>query len=489
MPMDDKRRKPIKVENIDALAPDQPLYVSRPRIHPKRILGTFRSLKWSIMAVLLGFYYGLPWLRWDRGPGMPNQAFLADISGSRLFVLDVEIWPQEIYYLTGLLVLGAVGLFFVTSLFGRLWCGFSCPQTVWTDLFMLVERYIEGDRNKRIKLDSQPYNFDKLWRRTVKHAVWLLISAATGGAWIMYFVDAPTLSVEFFTGQSSLTIYALCGVFASTTYLLGGLAREQVCLYMCPWPRFQGAMFDEHTLLVTYEDWRGEPRGKPRSKELSSQGDCVDCDLCVNVCPTGIDIRDGQQMQCIGCALCVDACNSVMAKLDRPGDLIRYDSISNMVGRAEGKPTKFEFVRLRTVAYAMILVVVMTAMVYGLYTRANVEINLQRDRAPLFVQLSDGDIRNGYTLKVLNMERHDRTFRLRLTGVDGAYISVIGVEHDGAVSVELPVKGDTVGTFRVLVRTPAGNLLTESTDMKFVLTDLETGDDAWQDTFFYGPEK
>lgn len=478
----------MKIDVADASDPDGPLYASRVKIHPKRVKGTFRSLKWTALTVLLGIYYGVPWMRWDRGPGMPDQAILADMAGRRLFFFDVEIWPQEIYYLTGLLILGAVGLFFVTSLFGRVWCGFACPQTVWTDLFMLVERYIEGDRNKRIKLDAQPLNFEKLWRRTTKHAVWLLISVATGGAWIMYFVDAPTLAIEFFTGQSSATVYVFTGIFATTTYLLGGLAREQVCTYMCPWPRFQGAMFDEHSLLVTYEAWRGEPRGKAKHDVSKDVGDCVDCDLCVNVCPTGIDIRDGQQMQCIGCALCVDACNSVMKKLDRPGDLIRYDSISNMVGRANGKPAKYQFVRMRTVVYALILIAVAAAMVYGLYTRANVEINLQRDRTPMFVRLSDGDIRNGYTLKILNMERLDRTFRLRSVGVAGAYISVIGIEHDGAVSVKLPVKADSVGTFHVFVRAPAGNLSHESTELKFVLTDLETGDDAWQDTFFFGPK-
>ncbi len=486
--MVDKKKRPIKIVDIDTPPPEQPLYASRTKIHPKRIDGAFRKFKWLTMAVLLGLYYGLPWLRWDRGPGMPDQALLADMANRRLFLFDVEIWPQEIYYLTGLLILGAIGLFFVTALFGRVWCGFTCPQTVWTDLFMLVERFIEGDRNKQIKLDGQPYTFDKLWRRTLKHAVWLLISLLTGGAWIMYFVNAPTLVVEFFTGQSSMTVYTFTAIFTATTYLLGGLAREQVCLYMCPWPRFQGAMFDEHTLLVTYEDWRGEPRGKARRKNLLELGDCVDCDLCVSVCPTGIDIRDGQQMQCIGCALCIDACNSVMTKLGRPDNLIRYDSIANMNDRAEGKPTKFNLVRTRTVAYAVFLTAILAAMVLGLYTRANLEINLQRDRSPLFVRLSDGDIRNGYTLKVLNMKRQNRTFRLRLVGIKNADIRVIGIEKNGAIAVELPVKADAVGTFRVFVRAPVGDLSAEKTEMKFVLTDLTTGDDAWEETFFYGPK-
>ena len=471
------------------MAEDEPLYASRVKIHPQRIAGAFRRLKWLVLGTILALYYGLPWLRWDRGPGTPDQAILADMTGRRLFFFEIEIWPQEIYYLTGLLIAGAVALFLVTALAGRVWCGFTCPQTIWTDLFMLVERWVEGDRNKRLRLDQAPFSLNKLWRRALKHSIWLLIALATGGAWIMYFVDAPTVTVDFFTGQASSTIYGFTALFTATTYVLAGLAREQVCTYMCPWPRFQGAMFDEHSLIITYEAWRGETRGKAKDKEKDQLGDCVDCSLCVNVCPTGIDIRDGQQMQCIGCALCIDACNSIMEKLDRPPNLIAYDSIANMNARAEGKPTSKRLLRPRIIAYSASLFLIMGLMAYGLSARSNLEINLQRDRSPLFVTLSDGDIRNGYTLKILNMERRDRVFRVSTEKIPEAFISVIGYEKEGASAVDLPVEADSVGTFRVFVRVPADRLNAASTEMEFMLRDMESGDVADQHTFFYGPKQ
>ncbi len=468
---------------------DEPLYANRVKIHPQRIAGAFRRMKWIVLSVLLALYYGLPWLRWDRGVGIPDQAILADISGSRLFFFELEIWPQEIYYLTGLLIVGAIGLFLVTALAGRVWCGFTCPQTIWTDLFMLVERWVEGDRNNRLKLDAAPFSLSKLWKRTAKHAIWLLIALATGGAWIMYFVDAPTLVVDFFSGQASTTIYGFTALFTATTYVLAGLAREQVCTYMCPWPRFQGAMFDEDSLIITYEAWRGEPRGKAKEKELSALGDCVDCSLCVNVCPTGIDIRDGQQMECIGCALCIDACNSIMDKLGRAPNLIAYDSIANMNARAEGRPTALRLLRPRIIAYSVSLLLLVMLMTYGLVSRSNLEINLQRDRSPLFVTLSDGDIRNGYTLKILNMERRDRVFRLSIKQMPQALMNIIGYEKNGMPSVVLPVKSDSVGTFRVFVSAPVASLNTESSEMEFMLRDIESGVATDQRTFFYGPKK
>ena len=289
---------------------DARLYAERVRVYPKAAAGKFRALKWRLLGLWLLVYYALPWIRWDRGPSAPDQAVLLDLTNRRGYFFFIEIWPQEVFYLTGILILAAVGLFLVTSLAGRVWCGYACPQTVWTDLFMWVERRIEGDRNARIKLDKGAWTAGKWARKVAKHAAWLAIAFATGGAWIMYFVDAPTVVVNFFSGLSDFDTYFFVGLFTATTYLLAGWAREQVCTYMCPWPRFQSAMFDEDTLIVTYQKWRGEPRGKATKEGI---GDCVDCGQCVAVCPTGIDIRDGNQMECIGCAHCVDACNPVMA--------------------------------------------------------------------------------------------------------------------------------------------------------------------------------
>ncbi len=241
---------------------DAPLYVSRKRIQPKAVEGTFRRIKWIVLIITLGIYYILPWIRLDRGPDSPDQALLFDFVNRKFYIFWLEFWPQEIFYLTGLLVVGALVLFLATSLFGRVWCGYTCPQTVWTDLFIFIERIVEGDRNKRLMLDRSSMSWYKFSRRTLKHILWIIVSIATGGAFVFYFRDAPTLAMELVTGDAPMVAYLFVGIFASTTYLLGGLAREQVCIYMCPWPRIQGAMFDEDSLLVTYKEHRGEPRGK-----------------------------------------------------------------------------------------------------------------------------------------------------------------------------------------------------------------------------------
>lgn len=461
------------------------LYAKQEKVYPKRITGTFRRIKWLALSVLLGLYYVVPWIRWDRGDDQADQAVLADIAGRRLFFFDIEIWPQEIYYLTGILVLGAIGLFLATAIAGRVWCGFTCPQTVWTDLFLLVERYIEGDRNKRIKLDKGPLTFEKVWRKIAKHIVWIIISFATGGAWIFYFTDAPTVAMEMVTLQASSTVYGFVALFAGITYLLAGWAREQVCTYMCPWPRFQGAMFDEHSLIITYEDWRGEPRGKAKNDD--KLGDCVDCNLCVNVCPVGIDIRKGSQFQCIGCALCVDACNSIMDKLGRPRELVTYDSIANQAARQHGKTAKKRIVRPRTIAYTVMLALVGGLMTYGLLNRAVVEINVQRDRAPLFVTLSSGEIRNGYTFKILNMINEPHSYELTVDELDDARMTVIGIAPEPVDSVILKVPADDVGTFRVFVRAPQDSLEDKFNELEFKLLNLETGEETEYDSTFVGP--
>jgi len=472
-----------------------PLYANRAKVYPQRISGVFRRTKWAVLIALLGIYYLVPWIRWDRGPGAPDQAVLIDMPGRRAYFLFIEIWPQEVYYLAGLLILGAIGLFLVTSLLGRVWCGFTCPQTVWTDLFMWVERWIEGDRNRRLKLDAAPLSFAKAGKKVAKHGVWLVIALVTGGAWIMYFNDAPTVLRNIVTGQASAAVYGFVGLFTATTYLLAGWAREQVCIYMCPWPRFQSAMFDEHSLVVTYEAWRGEPRANAKAgTSPEGRGHCIDCGLCVRVCPTGIDIRNGQQLDCIGCGLCVDACNSVMAKMGWPRDLITYDSLANMDARARQGEPRYRFLRARTIIYAALLVIVAAIMAVSLATRSTAGLNVLQVRAPLFVRLSDGSIRNGYTLKIANKERAVKTLSLTLSGLPGAELTVIGRERaaDGSVAVTIPA--DSVATFNAFVRLPfpreVGDGETSREDSEhftFKGTDVTTGEVASHEAVFSAP--
>jgi len=479
--------------NADALSRQEQkrdsLYQNRVKVYPKKVQGTFRRLKWIVLTVLLAIYYIAPWLRWDRGPGAPDQAFLIDMPARRAYFLWIEIWPQEVYYLTGLLLLGAVGLFFVTSLFGRVWCGYSCPQTVWTDLFMWVERLIEGDRNQRMRLDKGPRTWSKTSKKFAKHGIWIVIAALTGGAWIMYFNDAPTVLVNLLTGQASVKVYGFFALFTATTYLLAGWAREQVCVYMCPWPRFQAAMFDEDTMVVTYEGWRGEPRGKHKKGEpWEGRGHCVDCKQCVAACPTGIDIRDGVQLECIGCALCIDACNDIMAKLDLPKGLISYDTERNVANRAKGAPLRYHLIRPRTIVYSALLVAVAAFMAWSLATRAQVDVNVLHDRNPLFVTLADGSIRNGYTIKILNMTRDEKVYKLGFDGLGYAEMTVVGQEDSASQDIaRLTARSDSVATYRVFVVVPADLVQGQVQDFSFVLTELETGETVRHETVFRGP--
>ena len=389
------------------------LYKKRVKVHPKRVDGTFRALKWWIMVVTLGIYYVTPWIRWDRGPGAPDQAVLIDFTSQRFYFFFVEIWPQEVYYLAGLLIMAGIGLFFVTSLVGRAWCGYACPQTVWTDLFIYVERWIEGDRAARIRLDKAPLSVSKASKRVLKYIVWLLISVATGGAWVFYYADAPTLAVDLVTLEAPAIAYSTIAILTFTTFSLGGFMREQVCTYMCPWPRIQGAMMDEDSLVVTYRQDRSEKRGPYKKGESwENRGDCVDCNQCVAACPMGIDIRDGQQLECITCALCIDACDSVMAKVGRPAGLISYASIAGEDRRTKGEVSGIRLFRWRTLAYFGLWSAVGLVMLAALLSRSDLEISLLRDRNPLFVTLSNGAIRNGYTFKILNKAREQRTLIL-----------------------------------------------------------------------------
>ena len=384
------------------------LYAKRKAVFPKAVDGRFRRFKWLVMVVTLAIYYGTPWLRWDRGPYAPDQAVLLDLGNRRFFMFGIEIWPHEFYFVAGLLIMAGIGLFLVTSAVGRAWCGYSCPQTVWTDLFQHVDRFIDGDRNAQLRLEAAPWGPQKIFKRGLKWTIYLVISFWTGGAWIMYFADAPTLTREFWAGDAAPVAYATVAVLTATTFLLGGFMREQVCVYMCPWPRIQTAMLDEKSLIVTYKDWRGEPRGsvKKAEKNPGAVGDCVDCNQCVNVCPTGYDIRNGPDIQCITCALCIDACDSVMQQIGRPRGLIDYATLEDCeIERAGGqpKPIMKALFHTRTLVYLGVWGAIGLALLFALGVRTQIDVSVQKDRNPPFMLMSDGEIRNAYTVKLRNM--------------------------------------------------------------------------------------
>lgn len=449
------------------------LYQARVPIYPKLVHGKFRALKWAMLIGTLAVYYLLPWLRWSRGVGEPDQAVLVDFPGRRFYFFFIEIWPDELYYLTGLLILAALGLFLATSLFGRVWCGYACPQTVWTDLYIAVERLIEGDRNKRIKLSKSPWNGEKIAKKAMKHAAWVLIAAATGGAWIFYFHDAPTIFPQIFKGEAPPSVYLFIGILTFTTYMLAGSMREQVCTYMCPWPRIQAALTDAETLQVTYKFDRGEPRGPHKKGQTwEGRGDCVDCNACVAACPMGIDIRDGAQLECINCALCIDACDETMKKVGRTAGLIAYDTDKNIARRRAGEKPIFKLVRTRTVLYAGLIAILAIAMLFGLSSRATLEVNVLRDRTPPFVRLSDGSIRNGYTVKIINKANDARDFDISISGADGIILSSVGeTAHENV----LTVRADADGLRSVRVFVTASPDALKRIPKKITFTIAETG--------------
>ncbi|MEQ1647922.1 MAG: cytochrome c oxidase accessory protein CcoG [Hyphomicrobiaceae bacterium] len=471
---------------------DRELYARRQTIYPKRARGTFRRLKWIIMAATLAIYYVLPWVRWNRGADLPNQAVLLDMANNRFFFFFLEIWPQEFYYVTGLLILGALLLFLATSVAGRVWCGYACPQTVWTDMMISVERFWQGDRNARILLDKLPWGPGKIARKLMTHLTWLFIGISTGGALVFYFRDAPTLARELATGTAPPAAYLFLGIFALTTYVLGGLAREQVCTYMCPWPRIQAAMTDKHTLLVSYREERGEPRGPARKGvggviDWSSRGDCIDCKACVVVCPAGIDIRDGSQLECIQCALCIDACNDIMTKIGRPNNLISYDTVAAREAKAKGVHEAIQLVRPRTLLYAGLLSLVGAIMLVAWLNRTVLEVNVLHDRNPPYVQLSNGAIRNGFTVKILNKLHQPRTFQIETRGIEAGEIVIVGAPS-GSQSVT--VETDNLRELRVFVTLrpdSVGKQASSSTPFDIVVIDSANKASAIRRTLFQLP--
>ncbi len=470
---------------------DIPLYAPRQKIYPQSVRGTFRRIKTTLLLVTLGIYYLLPFVRWDRGPNAPSQAVLIDLPNSRFYFFFIEIWPQEVYYLTGLLILASMVLFLMNAVAGRVWCGYLCPQTVWSDLYFAIERMVEGDRREHMLRDSRKWTAETYARKAVKHFLWLLVAWWTGGAWVLYFADAPTLVKELTFGTAPFMAYLWIGILTFTTYTLAGHMREQVCLYMCPWPRIQAALTDEYALNVTYRYDRGEPRcSVKKADQLRAQGapagDCVECLQCLNVCPGGVDIREGSSLGCIQCGLCIDACDGVMRKLGRATGLIAYDTDVNIKRRMEGKKPFFKLVRLRTALYSFVIVVAGGLMLYTLATRDSEGISVIHDRNPMFVRLSDGALRNAYTIRVVNKRLKRREFVLGFDGPRATVLSFVGMpaREDGQLVIE--VGPDQTREVRILV-TDFGAPPPPSTPIVFRVTDIATGEQAAARDHFFGP--
>jgi cytochrome c oxidase accessory protein FixG len=476
----------------DDLIEDIPLYAPRRKIYPQSVKGFFRRIKWAVLIVTLGVYYLLPFARWDRGPNAPHQAVLIDFPNRRFYFFPIEIWPQEVYYLTGLLILAALTLFLMNAVAGRLWCGYLCPQTVWTDLFFAIERFVEGDRREHMQRDGRKWTLQTWARKGVKHFLWLMVAWWTGGAWVLYFADAPTLVKELATGQAPFAAYLWIGILTVTTYALAGHMREQVCLYMCPWPRIQAALTDEFALNVTYRYDRGEPRCSVKKAEQlraagAPAGDCVDCLQCVHVCPTGVDIRQGPNLGCIQCGLCIDACDNVMAKLGRPARLIAFDTDLNIKARLEGKQPFYRLIRMRTVLYAAIIAIVGGTMVFKLATRDSEGISVIHDRNPMYVRLSDGALRNAYTIRIVNKQLKYRDFIVSVDGLGSTLVDFVGLPPRADGRQLVTVGPDQTREVRVVLTDYSPSPPSPSTPIQFSLIDVNSGEVAQVRDHFFGP--
>ena len=408
----------------------QPLYEARRSIFPRSVKGRFRNIKWAILALAYGVYFLLPWMRWERTAG-PDQAVLFDLAGRKFYLFGLTVYPQDIFWLAGFLMLAAYLLFFVTGIAGRVFCGYFCFQTLWTDVFVLVERLVQGERPARIRLARQPLDGEKALKLGVTHLLWLLVAFATGLSFVLYWGNAPDLILDFFTGQAPFAAYGTTLFLTATTYVMAGLAREQVCTYMCPYSRFQSAMFDKNTLIVSYDSKRGEGRAKlgkglksREERQAAGVGDCIDCGYCVQVCPTGIDIRNGLQIQCISCALCIDACDKIMDSLGWERGLVAYTSEQQADG---GKPARL--LRPKVIGYFLVLLVIVAALVWNVSHQQLFDLSVAQERQPLHVTLSDGRIQNSYEFKMNNKTGGPLELEFGIIGLEGAELDLGKFSH------------------------------------------------------------
>lgn len=446
-------------------------YAAAQKIYPRETTGPFSQLRRVAVIVLLGLFYGVAWLQWDG-----HQALLFDLPARKFHIFSLTLWPQDFLYLTLLLIIAALSLFFFTALAGRLWCGYACPQTVWTELFVWIEQWTEGPRSRRMKLDRGPWTAEKLLRKGGKQILWLTLAAYTGFTFVGYFTPIRTLGVQV----ASLTIGPSAAfwvfLYSLATYGNAGFLREQVCKYMCPYARFQSAMFDKDTLIISYDQARGEPRGARRRGTMASavgRGDCIDCTLCVQVCPTGIDIRRGLQYDCIACGACVDACNDVMDKMGTARGLIRYTTENAMHG------ARTRVLRPRILVYATLLTVACAAIVFSLFSRTPLILDVIRDRNALYREVRGEQIENAYTLKVINLDDKPHTYRLAVSGMSGLHV----VSPDGLIAAP----PGSVSTFAARLEAPEE--LSEGVhhiNLTLVATDAP-GISVRENTRFIGP--
>jgi cytochrome c oxidase accessory protein FixG len=451
---------------------EQELYQKRQKIYPRRVTGIFARLRVAAVLALLGLYYLVPWLRWgDR------QAILFDLPARKFHIFGLTLWPQDFFFLALLMMIAALSLFFFTALAGRLWCGYSCPQTVWTEAFLWIERKVEGDRAAQMKLDKQPWNAHKIGRKFTKHALWLALSLWTGLTFVGYFTPIRELVLAFPFGLGPWETFWVF-FYGFATYGNAGWMREQVCMYMCPYARFQSAMFDPNTLIISYDDARGEPRGaRQRGIDYRERGlgDCIDCTMCVQVCPTGIDIRDGLQYECIGCAACIDICDEVMDKVGYPRGLIRYTTENAL----EGKKTRI--LRPRVVVYTVLLSVLTAVLAYGLLTRKPLELDIIRDRNALYRETNQGLTENFYTLKLINKSEQDHRYRITVSGLEG--LRLIIADHEA-----IAVPAGEVLSLPVRVQVDPVNLTSMSNKIKFTMQTIDAPEIETTETArFLGP--
>ncbi len=424
------------------------MYEARKEIYPREIQGRYASLRWLFVWLTQLVFYGVPWLEWNG-----RQAVLFDLGARKFYIFGIVLWPQDFIYLAALLIISAYSLFLFTAIFGRVWCGFACPQTVYTEIFMWFERKIEGDRSARMRIDRQPMSVGKLARKSAKHAVWAAFALWTGFSFVGYFTPIRELSREIAVLSLGPWEWFWVLFYSFATYGNAGWMREQVCKYMCPYARFQSAMFDKDSLIITYDKERGEPRGarsKSNADASKDLGACIDCSMCVQVCPTGIDIRNGLQYECIGCGACIDACNTVMDKIGAPRGLVRYWTDHAMKYRWTSKQILSHMFRPRVLIYSTILIVILSVFFGALFTRTPLKMDVIRDRGSMGREVEDGMVENVYRLQIMNTSEAPQRYRLMVEGIDSIQLQgqdeiSLGATESRAVPVAVrtaEAKGD-----------------------------------------------